>query len=137
MAFDISQWRSMPLTAATGISLWMISWLWFVFYIYFLTQDSNWALKLAIALILLAIFIVRASNWARIIALMSNAMAILFLIFLAFVLFKAEDMNNVLLVSGNFVVFCLSAYFLAIPSTADFFKKHSILVKDPQKGKVP
>ena len=137
MAFSLSEWRTMPLTAAAGISLWLLSWSWFLAYIYFLTQDYNWVYKLSIALVILLVFLLRAVNWARIIALMSSAMAVLFLLFLAFALFNSGNITGGGLVAGNLAAFCLSSYFLFVHGTADFFKKHSAPKTGEKQGKGP
>ena len=137
MAFNLSQWRTMPVTVAAGVGLWAASWLWFLVYIYLLVQDADWVSRLAIALVLLSIFLVRASNWARMIALMSNAMAILFLIFLAVTLFNTRNATGAWVVIGNLAAFGLSTYCLVLPATVDFFRKHSASGSDQAQDNGP
>lgn len=137
MAFSLSQWRTMPATVATGIGIWALSWLLFLVYIYTLTRDFNWVSKLVVALAVLSVFLLRGSNWARIIALMSNGMSVLFLLFLAFTLFKSNNAGGVFLVGGNLVAFCLSTYYLMVPGSVDFFRKHSAVQTGQTKGKEP
>ena len=137
MAFNISQWRTMPVTVLAGIGLWAISWLLFLVYIYRLTQDSSWVSKLTVALVILSIFLLRGGNWARIIVLMSNAMSVLFLLFLAFTLFVSSNANGAFLVSVDLAAFCLSTYFLLNRGTADFYRKHSAMGAVQTKGKGP
>jgi hypothetical protein len=124
MPFDLSQWRKMPLSAALGIGLWVISWTWFLFYIYFITKDTDWIYRLAIAMVLLAVFILRASNWARMIAIMSNVMAILFLAVLAYALSTKNSLHFIIVV-GNAIAFIFASYFLFVSDTAAFFASHS------------
>ena len=124
MSFQLSQWRTVPVTAALAIGAWVLSWTWFLLYIYILTQDLVWIRNLAIAIVLLSIFILRANNWARMIALMANAMAILFLGFLAFVFFTT-NLKDFFIVAANMVLFVLAIYFFYVPATAQFFKFHS------------
>ncbi|MCP4747865.1 MAG: hypothetical protein GY874_17270 [Desulfobacteraceae bacterium] len=124
MAFSLSQWRTIPVSAAIGVCFWAVSWLFFLVYTYFLTKDSDWVIRLAVAFVLLAVFICRANNWARMIALMSNSMAILFLGILAYA-FRTGRPFDFLIVLSILTFFGISTWYLAVASTSDFFKLHS------------
>jgi hypothetical protein len=114
--------RNMPVTASWGVIVWTAAWINFLIHIYRLTQDSGWVGKSAVAVGLLIIFLLRGQNWARVIALMAGAMAILFLSFLAYLVRGTGE--TALAVFGA-AIFGLAVYLLALRSTADYFKTMS------------
>lgn len=127
MPFSFEIMKSMPPKAKLGISSWLLSWVWFIsIYYYKLGDPDGMLLKLGIAIGLLAIFLVQAQNWARLISLLANAMGILLsVIFLYKGLISIENRSLVFIGALNFILFCGAMYFLMIPSTVAYFKSHS------------
>lgn len=121
--------RNMPDAAKWGVILWAAAWLHFLIHIYRLTQDRGWVSKSAVAVGLLIIFLLRGQNWARVIALMAGAMAILFLSFLAYLVRGGGETALSLL---GVVIFGLAVYLLSLRSTADYFKSMS-KIENPSK----
>ena len=124
MPIPLPQWASMPRTAKVGIVLWLASWTLFLLFIGILIHDSNWILKLAVAAGILTYCLLAAYNWARMIAMMANLLAIVFLAILA-VAFSSQHINYLLIAVGNLIAYGLCTYYLFIGSTAVFYKIQS------------
>jgi hypothetical protein len=115
MQFKIEKLKNMPYTGKVGVTLWAVSWIWLISVYYYLTQDTTWVAKLSIAVVLLALFLLQAQNWARLIAVLGNVMGILlsgYFYLGGFILFATV---NVMLFGG-------AIYFLVIPITSRYFK---------------
>jgi hypothetical protein len=125
MAQPFKQWRTMPVSALLGMVLWAVSWIWFLAHYYFRTQDTVYSLRMAAGLLLLALFVVQIKNWARMIALMINAMAILFLAAWAYISLQASDSGAFALNAANLLAFIAASYYFLTPSTSRFFKARS------------
>ena len=128
MPFSLSQLRTMPVTAALGILLWVLAWAGFLAVIYMVFSDagmfadvSKYARNFAVAVIALTVFLVRAANWARMISLMANILAIVFLAFLSFAMHSVSTSGTAFMLA-DLVVFGAATYFLFTASTADFFQ---------------
>jgi hypothetical protein len=114
----------MPASAALGMLLWLAGWTWFLVHYYIITQDNTFTVRTAAALALLAFFLVRVNNWARMIALMANAMAILFLSAWAFIHFQSSGIAGLVVNAANLVILLAASYYLLIAPTTRFFKAH-------------
>ena len=144
MPFSLSQLRTMPVTVALGILLWVLAWAGFLAVIYMVFSDagmfadvSKYARNFAVAVIALTVFLVRAANWARMISLMANILAIVFLAFLSFAMHSVSTSGTAFMLA-DLVVFGAATYFLFTASTADFFKFHSQPAAEaPQSKKNP
>jgi hypothetical protein len=122
-------WRTMPFTAKLGVSFWGAAWIYFLLHIFrlSLTQGGDWALegKLAIAVCLLLFFLLRGQNWARMIALMSSALSVLFLSFLTYIHLAQANRVETALAFLGIVIFGFAVYYLTLHETADYFKTTS------------
>jgi hypothetical protein len=119
-------WRTMPITARLGVALWAVAWLFFLIDIYRLTQgDLGSVGKFAAAVSLLFIFLLRGQNWARMIALMANAMSILFLSFMIYIYLMKADSIAMALTVFAIALFGTSIYFLCLRESSGFFKAMS------------
>lgn len=137
MSFSLSQLRTMPLTAALGILLWVLAWAGFLAVIHMAFTDAAKDIRnLAIAVIVLTVFLLRAANWARMISLMANLLAIVFLAFLSFVMRSAGTSGTAFMLA-DLIVFCAATYFFFKASTADFFKFHSRPASEEPQSKKP
>jgi glucan phosphoethanolaminetransferase (alkaline phosphatase superfamily) len=135
MSFSLSQWRTIPVTVAVGILLWLLSWVGFLAIINMLFSDVAKDIRnLAIAVALLIFFLLRASNWARMIAVMANALAIVFLVFLVVALSTVSGSQTAVLVA-DLVLFAAATYFLFRTATARFFKFHSQSTSESSESK--
>jgi hypothetical protein len=115
MQFKIEKIKNMPYAGKVGVTLWVVSWIWLIAVYYYLTQDTTWVAKLSIAVVLLALFLLQAQNWARLIAVLGNVMGILlsgYFYLGGFILFATV---NVMLFGG-------AIYFLMIPAVSRYFK---------------
>ena len=118
MQFKFDKFNNMPYSAKTGVTLWLVSWVWLLAAYYNLTHDSEWVLKLAIAILLLLIFISQAQNWARLIGVIANIMGILLSIYFY--------MGGFIMIANvNVVLFGGGVYYLMVPSTTNYFKAQS------------
>ncbi len=118
MQFKIDKFKNMPYTGKVGSTLWLVSWIWLIGAYYYLTRDTAWAAKLSIAVLLLGLFIFQAQNWARLIAVLGNAMGIL----LSGYFFVA---GFFLIATVNVMLFGGAIYFLMVPATSQYFKAQS------------
>jgi hypothetical protein len=126
MQFKIEKLKNMPYSAKTGVTLWLVSWIWLLAVYYYLTHDSEWVLKLAIAIGLLAVFISQAQNWSRLIGVIANLMGILLSIYFYLGGFIMAATVNVILFGGGI-------YYLMVPSTTRYFKEQSKPASSPDK----
>ncbi len=118
MQFSIDKFRNMPYSGKMGVTLWLIGWVWLLSVYYHLTKDSEWVLKLAIAIALLTLFISQAQNWARLICVVANIMGVLLSAYFYLAGFAMIAAVNVVLFGG-------SVYYLMIPSTGRYFKSQN------------
>ena len=118
MQFKIERFTNMPYSGKVGSTLWLVSWIWMISTYYYLTHDTNWVLKLAIAAAILALMLFQAQNWARWISVMANLMGIL----LAFNFFMA---GFILFATVDVMLFGGAIAFLMAPATAQYFKAQS------------
>lgn len=119
MPFQIDNFKKMPQTGKIAVTLWSVGWIWLIGAYYYLTHDINWAAKLAMALLLLVIFLSQAQNWARLISILANVMGI----FLSGYFFLA---GFILVATVNVILFGGAIYYLMIPPTARYFKAQSM-----------
>jgi len=115
MQFKIEKLKNMPYTGKVGVTLWAVSWIWLISVYYYLTKDTDWLIKLSIMVVILAPFLFQGQNWARIIAMLGNAMGIILSILFFFKGFVLFGTVMVMLFGG-------SIYFLVIPATSRYFK---------------
>lgn len=118
MQFKIERFKNMPYAGKVGLTLWVTSWIWFLSVYYYLTNDSTWVVKLSIAVAILVPFLFQSQNWARMIAILGNAMGIVLSI-----LFFYKGL--VLIATVNVLLFGGSIYYLMVPATSRYFKAHS------------
>jgi hypothetical protein len=50
MQFSVAKFKNMPYSAKMGFTLWVAGWAWLLAVYYYLTKDSDWTLKLFIAI---------------------------------------------------------------------------------------
>ena len=117
MQFKIERLKNMPYPGKMGLSLWLVGWIWLIAMYFYLTQDSALAGKLSISVAILIPFLIQCQNWARIIALLGNAMGIVIS-----VLFYYKGL--VLIATVNVLFFGGSIYYLMVPATSRYFKAH-------------
>ncbi len=118
MQFKIEKFKNMPYTGKVGSTLWLVSWICFIYVYYDLTRDTDWVIKLSIAAVVLAPFLFQAQNWSRMIAMLGNAMGIILSILFFYKGYIAAATVNVIL-------FGSAIYFLLVPTTARYFKIQS------------
>jgi hypothetical protein len=118
MQFKIERFKNMPYAGKVGLTLWLTSWVWFLSVYYYLTNDSTWVVKLSVAVAILVPFLFQSQNWARMIAILGNAMGIILSI-----LFYYKGL--VLIATVNVLLFGGSIYYLMVPATSRYFKTHS------------
>lgn len=115
MPFSMDKFRNMPFSAKVGVTLWLVSWIWFIALYYYLTRDNDWVLKLSIAIGILAVFLFQAQNWARWISMLANSMGLLLSVFFFIKGYVFESALNLILFGG-------SIYYLLVPPTTTYFK---------------
>lgn len=118
MQFKIDKFKNMPFTGKMGLTLWLGGWIWLIAIYYYLTKDTTLAVKLSIATLILVPFLFQCQNWARIIAMLGNAMGIIIS-----ALFFVKGL--VLIATVNILLFGGSIYYLMVPTTSRYFKSHS------------
>lgn len=113
----------MPKVTQRGIQSWILGWVCLLVNFYWLTGDTGWVGKLAIAVGLLTYFLLTAQNWSRMIGLMASAMAILFSAILVYAM--REELWHLLFSAAGLVLFGLTIHYLLNKTTAAFFKSQS------------
>jgi hypothetical protein len=108
----------MPSVAKIGATLWLFSWIWFIVIYYYYTKDTDWVFKLSIAVGILAIFLLQAQNWARLISILANSMGIL----LSVIFFYK---GLAFIAALNLVFFSSAIYLLMVSPTTAYFKAQS------------
>ena len=125
-----------PHAAILAMGIWCLSWAAFLGHIYLLTHDTTWIAKVLIAAAIIAFFLARGRNWARIIALMANAMAILFLLFLAYAFLHGHGLD-LMITGANLLLFGIATYCLSSKGIRSFFlaQRESEAKASPGKGR--
>lgn len=128
MLFPMEKIKNMPFSAKTGIALWIACWVWFLGAYNYVTKDAENVFKFAIAVGLLAVFMLQIRNWARMLAMMANTLGILFSYYYFHQGFVKIAVVNIILCGA-------AIYYLIIPKTAQFFKANSPPgAKEPSQG---
>ncbi len=125
MKFDIERIKNMPSSAKAGVGVWFLGWVCLLATYYYFTKDTDWVLKLSIAVVILAVLLSQAQNWARLISVMANIVGIL----LAALFFYK---GLVVIASLTIILFGCAIYFLMISSTASYFKAQSKPPSQPE-----
>jgi fatty acid desaturase len=118
MLLSLEKFKNMPSLAKIGISFWLLSWVWFIAVYYYYTKDTDWVLKLSIAVGILSLFLSQAQNWARLISILANSMGIL----LSVIFFYK---GLALIAALNLVFFSGAIYLLMVSPTTAYFKSQS------------
>ena len=115
MQFSVEKFKNMPSSAKMGAALWLFGWIWLLVVYYYLTKDTNWVVKLSIAMVVLGVFLFHSQNWARMICVLSNLMGMLISVLFFF-------KGYVFIAGVNIALFGAATYFLMIPATGSYFK---------------
>ncbi len=124
--------KSYPSAFKNALIYFFCGWIWLFFslYHYFFNNDlaggkGKILTQLAIIAILNAIFLFSVKNWGRILCLLSNTMIILYFLFIGAVFFMRGQVLFGIVSAFTIGLFCMSSYYLAVKSTATFFKENS------------
>jgi hypothetical protein len=109
------QFAIYSLVAAWGVFLWSV-------YQYFGPEFFN---RFAIGGILIVFFVLRLKNWARLLCLCANLMAVLYcaLFGMLFLSEKARNPAAAFFSALCVLLFLVSSYFLLVKPTREFYKK--------------
>jgi hypothetical protein len=118
MSLSLDKLKNMPSVAKIGISFWLLSWVWFIAVYYHYTKDTQWVLKLCIAVGILSLFLSQAQNWARLISILANSMGILLSVLFFF-------KGLAFIAALNLVFFSGAIYLLMVSPTTAYFKSQS------------
>jgi hypothetical protein len=112
--------KSVRLALYTLLAAWA-SFLWSVYQYY----PAGFLSRFAIAGALVIFFTLRLKNWARMLCLFSNAMVILYCSFfgLVFATKAPPDMAAAFFSALSALLFLISAYFLLVKPTREFYKQ--------------
>ncbi len=123
-----------PSSVKTSIVFLLLSWISHFFFLYRLwllgnkmgqsVIDSKLLLQMAAIAILICFFSIRLRNWARVLGIVSNFLAISIYIFLV-ALFYGQQTGLAIIGTINLIFFSVCTYYLFKKETADFFKMHS------------
>lgn len=120
---DLNSLPEWPKSARNGVILLAISWAWLVFSIYKIYDPAS-AGKFLIAGVGLCYLVLCIKNWARMLALFCNLMALIYCFFFA-VVFAGHDAIGLAASLVNVALFAASSYFLLAKPTARWFKQHN------------
>lgn len=128
--FDI---QTYPLSVRIAFYSLMLAWasfLWSVHQYY----GPEFLTRFAIGGVLIIFFTLRLRNWARMVCLCANAMALLYCSLFGYVFTMGEARNPMAVFFSALCVllFLISSYFLVTKPTREFFKLH-----DTSKGDAP
>ena len=79
---------------------------------------------MAVIAVLVCFFVIRIKNWARVLGILANVLAISVYIFLV-ALFFNHEIGLAILGAINLIFFSVCTFYLFKKETADFFKRHS------------
>lgn len=108
----------MPFSAKLGAAFWILGWVGFIAVYYNYTNDTQWVFKLSAAVGILAIFVLQAQNWARLLSILANVMGAMLSLLFFF-------QGLVLVAVINILLFGAAVYFLMIPQTVTYYKSQS------------
>lgn len=133
MPIKIEELKEAPTSVKRGIILLFAGWafFWFTVYFYYAKEFFN---RFFIGGLLVLFCILLVKNWARMLAILSNAMVVVCCAFFGALFYEGGYYPVALISAVNVVLFALSAYFLFIKSSGDFFKKHSPKASPEERG---
>ncbi len=126
--------NTFPASVKTGILFLLLSWISHFFFLYRIwlfgnrigqnIVDNKLVLQMAAIALLVCFFVVRIRNWARILGIISNILAISVYLFLV-ALFYNQQTGLAILGTINLIFFSVCTFYLFKKETSDFFKIHS------------
>lgn len=120
--FDIQTYPAAVRMALYSLMLAWVAFLWSVHQYY----GPEFLNRFAIGGILIIFFVLRLRNWARMICLCANAMAVLYCSLFGYVFTLGEARNPAAVFFSALCVllFLINSYFLLAKPTREFFKLH-------------
>jgi hypothetical protein len=126
--------NSFPSSARKGFMFLLLAWISHFFFLYRMwlfgnrigheIVDDKVILQMAAICLLVCFFVLRVRNWARVLGIISNFLAIsVYILLCAFFFGKENGLAALSIV--NTALFGLCSYFLMKRDSANFFKKHS------------
>jgi hypothetical protein len=135
MMFKIFEdFKTYPPSVQKGLVLLAAGWLWFYVTVGFVAgiQIPPRMYIVGLSVLLLA---GSMKNWARLLCIMCNGMAILYFVVLAIDIYRSQAKGSTLVLSLLFgaVLFALPIFFLSIHPASEFYKKYNYGEIKPDK----
>ena len=112
---------AMPTSVKSGLVLLLIAWIWFLFSVYQYYDKSFWE-RFLIGGVIMMVCVLRFKRWAHALALLCNAMTILYCGFFTVVFHLSGVSPQIVTVSAiNVLLFGFSSYYLLHKSAISFF----------------
>ena len=134
-----------PIQVKLGILFLLLSWIcnFFFLYMFWLVAQQRGIefsygrilVQMVVIVVLIFFYAVRIRNWARILSLTGNIIAITLYALLSYHFFHIEDIYLGMTAVLNVIMFTACSYFLFKRETADFYKLHSPRLGGEQNAK--
>lgn len=120
MLFPIETLRRAPSAVKKGIGFCLAGWAWLILSVYFI-YDPGSVFKFIVSALIVGSFLLMLKNWARMLALFCNVLAILYCSVFA-VIFWHANKTATLVSLVTIILFGIGSYYLLQKSSAQFFK---------------
>ena len=121
----LAHFQSFPSSAKNGIILLIAAWGWLLFSIYWYLLPGEIPDRVLVGGIMACTLIFKARNWARVLCILGNVLAILVHIQFAIHFLTIGISIQGIVCVITIALFTVSTVFLALPQTAEFYKKHT------------
>ncbi len=117
----INRYKNSPASVKYGLGFLLGGWMWFLYSIRAYYDNAFFGRFLIGGVVVIAC-VLQLKKWARILALLSNGMTILYCFFFMVVFHLGGNDSDIVIVSAiNVLLFAFSSYFLFLKTSADFF----------------
>lgn len=117
--------NAIPTSVKSGLILLLLGWIWFLFSVYHYYDKSFWE-RFLIGGVVIVFCVFQFKKWAHALALLCNAMTILYCGFFALVFHLSGENPQIVIVSAiNVLLFGFSSYFLLQKNAINFFRSNA------------
>ena len=122
--------NAIPTSVKSGLILLLLGWIWFLFSVYYYYDKSFWE-RFLIGGVIVIICVLQFKKWTYVLALLCNAMTILYCGFFTLVFHLSGADPQIVTVSAiNVLLFGFSSYFLLQKNAVSFFRSNETSKSD-------
>jgi len=131
IANAVAEFKESPLSVKNGLTVLMLAWGWHLITLYyFFLKDGNHGKHIVTGL-LVCLFVFLLKNWGRVLCIVCNILIVAMYILVGASFYSSGKIYFGLIALMNVSLFSLATYFLAIGSSAAFFKSKMPKKKTP------